>query len=81
MGKIKSVCFSGRRPNRLGGYEPNNPVAVWVKERLRGAIERAVARGVSTFISSGALGVDQWAADILIELRTEQEKPTGSFWS
>jgi uncharacterized phage-like protein YoqJ len=74
MTKINSICFSGHRPNRLGGFDVNNPVALWVRDRLRGAIERAVARGIVTFVSGGALGVDQWAADIVIELRREQEK-------
>ena len=41
--------------------------------------ERAANRGVVTFISGGALGVDQWAADIVIEVRAERQKrsPTG----
>ncbi len=26
MGKVKSVCFTGHRPDMLGGYEPYNPV-------------------------------------------------------
>ena len=77
--KVKTLCFTGHRPDRLGGYEPNNPVALWVKERLRGAVDLAVSRGVSTFISGGALGVDQGAADIVFELRAERQKrsPTG----
>jgi len=49
-------------------------VAVWVKERLRGAVERAVNRGIATFISGGALGVDQWAVDIVLEVRAERQK-------
>ena len=49
-------------------------MAVWVKERLREAIMRAVTRGVVTFISGGALGVDSWAAEIVIELREERRR-------
>ena len=41
---------------------------------LRGAIQRAANRGVVTFISGGVLGVDQWAAVIVIEMRTEGQK-------
>lgn len=74
MGKINSVCFTGHHPDRLGVFEPNNPVAVWVKECLRGAVMRAVNRGVVTFVSGGALGVDQWAAGIVIEIRAERQK-------
>ena len=35
---------------------------------------RAANRGVVTFISGGALGVDQWAAEIVIEVRSERQK-------
>ena len=54
-------------------------MATWVKKRLRGAVERTVNRGVETFISGGAIGVDQWAADIVIEIQAEHQKqsPTG----
>lgn len=74
MVKIKTVCFTGHRPDKLGGYEPNNPVAVWVKEQLRSAVIRATNRGVATFISGGSIEVDQWAADIVIEVRAERQK-------
>jgi uncharacterized phage-like protein YoqJ len=46
-----------------------NPTASWVKEMLSKAIHRALARRADIFISGGALGVDQWAADLVIEAR------------
>jgi hypothetical protein len=39
MTKISTVCFTGNRLARLGGYEPNNPVATWVRERLMEAAD------------------------------------------
>jgi hypothetical protein len=63
MGNVKTVCFTGHRPGKLGGYEPINPVAVWVKERLRRTIGRTVNRGVVTFISGGRSG---WISGLLI---------------
>ena len=39
---------------------------------------RAVNRGVTTFILGGALGVDQWAAEIVIEVRAERQKRSPS---
>ena len=77
--KIKTVCFTGHRPNKLGGFE-SNPIADWVKQSLKNVIKRAIKKGVHTFISGGAIGVDQWAAEIVIEFRTEQEKHF-STWS
>jgi len=72
MAKIKTLCFTGHRPQKLGGYEPN-PIADFVKRSLRDAIERAIKRRVETFISGGALGVDQWAAEIVLDIRTREK--------
>jgi uncharacterized phage-like protein YoqJ len=73
MARIKTICITGHRPNKLGGYE-SNETAFWVKEQLRQALERAVKRGAIALISSGTIGVGLWAADIIIELKENPEK-------
>lgn len=62
------ACFTGHRPNKLGGYDENNSVACWIKRALVKAIERAKSEGYDTFISGMALGVDTWAAEIVLEM-------------
>lgn len=62
MALTSTVCFTGHRQQKLGGFE-RNPTTDYVKVALQGAIERAVKQKVECFISGGALGVDQWAAD------------------
>lgn len=64
----RAICFTGHRPAQLGGYAANNPIKLWVEEQLEIAIKRAVDKGTTWFISGGALGVDQWAADVVLEL-------------
>jgi uncharacterized phage-like protein YoqJ len=71
MAGIKTVCFIGHRPPQLGGYE-QNPTMGFVKRSLRDAIGRAIKRRVETFISGGALGVDQWAAEIVLDIRRRE---------
>ena len=73
MAAISTVCFTGHRQQRLGGFE-KNPTADYVKVALREAIERAVKQGVETFISGGNLGVGQWAADIVLDLKAKESK-------
>jgi len=63
------ACFTGHRPNKLGGYKIPNPIYNRVRSYLDQAIDRALQRGVDTFISGGALGVDQWALDLLYTKR------------
>ena len=52
------IAITGHRPNKLGGYAPNNPMRLAVIDFFR----RLAMPGVS-FISGMALGVDQWAAE------------------
>lgn len=67
----KTLCFTGHRPNKLGGYE--GPNAKHFQTRLHNHLARIVTRAVEkrfkTFISGGALGVDQIAAEVIIERR------------
>lgn len=63
----KTAFFTGHRPDKLGGYNENNPIATWVKAQLKEAISQAVLLGYDTFISGGAQATDQWAAEIVLE--------------
>ena len=57
-----TACFTGHRPNKLGGYDWNNPVMIRLKDRLFSVIATLILRhGVQRFISGGALGTDQAA--------------------
>ena len=67
-----SICFAGHRPDRLGGYAPT-PIQDWVKYALKTAIQKALDKKIEYFISGGALGVDQWAAEIVIEMKKQGE--------
>lgn len=68
---LKTVCFTGHRPDKLGGFDPNNPLAKKVKANLKSFIIDSINKGYDTFISGGALGVDQWAAEIVIDLKAQ----------
>jgi uncharacterized phage-like protein YoqJ len=62
-----ALAFTGHRPQRLGGFNPHNPTACWVRKQLAAAIERAVRAGFRTFIAGGALGFDYWAACAVLD--------------
>ncbi len=64
-----TICFTGHRPARLGGYEESNPTATLVKTALARVIHIAYDQGFTDFIAGGALGVDTWAAEAVLELR------------
>lgn len=59
------VAFTGHRPNKLGGYKEPNPMRDWLALRIRQELSRLSPELV---ISGMALGVDQWAAQVAVEL-------------
>ncbi len=67
----KALCFTGHRPNKLGGYGGSRAKAT--QDAIFGClvkvVERAASSGFDTFITGGALGVDQIAAEAVIYRR------------
>ena len=61
--RMHRCCFTGHRPEKL-----NAPQKV-VCEALEQEIRRAIADGLTVFISGMARGVDIWAAEIVLRLR------------
>lgn len=72
--QVRTIAFTGHRPDKLGGYSTLNPVAKRVLDRLDRVIRAAVAHnGTRVFITGMALGVDQWAAELVIQFRRDLE--------
>ena len=67
---LKTVCFTGRRPQKLPwGYDETDARCINLKKELRDKIKAAIEGGATHFISGMALGVDMWAAEIVIEIK------------
>jgi len=67
----KTACFTGHRPNKLGGYNGERAVKIQdgIFNSLTSAIQKAVESGFDAFISGGALGVDQIAAEAVLYVK------------
>lgn len=62
-----SVCFTGHRPNKLKGYNPkDNSQLLW---ELSATVENLIVEGHKQFITGMALGIDTWAARIVLKLK------------
>lgn len=66
---MKIVSFTGHRPQKLGGFNQNNPIMTRVRNELFLTINDLIKEGVDTFISGGALGVDQLVCEIILSLK------------
>jgi len=72
----KVLCFTGHRPNKLGGYEGERALSIQVplQNRLVDIIRRAIESGFDEFISGGAVGVDQMAIEAVLFHKTRGAK-------
>ena len=69
--KEKVCAFTGHRPQNLPfGFNENDARCDRLKELLRFSIEKLITeKGVTTFISGMAIGVDTYAAEIVLEMK------------
>lgn len=67
---MKICAFTGHRPNSFPWkYDETAPGCVSLKTVLTEQITALADNGVTGFISGMALGVDLWAAQIVLDLR------------
>ena len=74
----KLVCaFSGHRPERFHfGYDETHEDCLKIKAVLRKQIESLIAKNVTIYCSGMAMGVDVWAAAIVLELKANHPNIT-----
>lgn len=75
---MKTLCFTGHRPQKLPfGFNENDERCIRLKTVLSETIETAIKeRGVQHFISGMALGVDMFAAEIVLNLKEKYPQIT-----
>lgn len=68
--KNETLCFTGHRPQKLKGFnvEDNLELLKVLKQQIISFIDEY---GVTTFISGMALGIDMWAARIVLSLKKQ----------
>lgn len=71
MTKKQCCCFTGHRPQSLPfRFNENDERCVDLKRRLKENITKLInENGVTHFISGMAIGVDMYAAEIVLELK------------
>lgn len=70
----QSCAFTGHRPKRYSfGHDESDEKCKQIKGLLREYIYTLADVGVHTFYTGMALGVDLWAAEIVLRLKKERE--------
>ena len=71
------ICFTGHRPNKLGGYDWRSPKNKEIMNRIRKTVTDLINSSDDrefTFFCGGALGVDQMAFEIVRYIRDQELK-------
>jgi len=69
-----SCAFTGHRPVRFKfGYDEKDEGCIKLKSVITDWIEVFIKNGITNFYSGFALGVDTWAAEIVLEMKKEYE--------
>lgn len=68
----RSCAIIGQRPTRFKfGYKEKNAGCKRLKKRLRDQFSSLYGQGVRKFYTGGCIGVDQWAGEILLQLKEQ----------
>ena len=76
---MKTCAFTGHRPQHLPfGMNENDERCVKLKEKLKEQIINLIeAENVTHFITGMALGVDRYAAEIVLDLKARSLRNSG----
>lgn len=73
LNPLNTACFTGHRPNAFGNHKSPHQIQQEISYFLRMAIVYLYNMGYRNFISGGALGVDQWAAEEVWKLKNSHD--------
>ena len=69
---MPACCFTGHRPKSFPWKKSlNDPKHVELFVRLEKAVDEVIDQGIKRFIAGNALGVDTWAAEIVLKKKEE----------
>ena len=71
----RTCCYTGHRPQYYTfKFNESHPDCIKVKELIREETIKAIESEYKFFVAGGALGVDTWAAEIVLELKKTYPK-------
>ncbi|AJD91262.1 hypothetical protein JMA_19450 [Jeotgalibacillus malaysiensis] len=68
---MKTLVISGYRSHEIGIFKSDDPAVRIIKKALRQRLDPLIDEGLEWIIVSGGLGVEQWAAEEVIEMKDD----------
>lgn len=70
MSKQVTCCFTGHRPQKFSfGYDEESEDCMLLKLKMLAQIQEMRKKGVTAFFTGMAMGMDIWAAELILELK------------
>lgn len=66
---VKRLIVTGYKPHELGIFDDKHPGVVIIKKALESQLVAQIDEGLEWVIISGQLGVETWAAEVVLELK------------
>lgn len=68
---IKTLFVTGYKPHELGIFNEKHPGIIIIKKALEQEFRALLEEGLEWVVISGQLGVEIWAAEVILELKIE----------
>ncbi|MFD2704588.1 DUF1273 domain-containing protein [Salibacterium lacus] len=68
---MKVLAVSGYKPRELGIFSPDAEEITYIKKTIQAKIGGFLEEGLEWVVVSGQPGVEQWTAEVVIELKEE----------
>lgn len=68
---IHTLAITGYKSHELGIFQPSHPAISIIKKSIERNIRSFVEEGLEWVVISGQLGVELWAAEVVIDLKEE----------
>ena len=70
---VKIATISGYKPYELGIFKQDHPAIPYIKRAIKEQLIVLLDEGLKWVIISGQLGTELWAAEVVYELREQEE--------
>ena len=78
---MAACSFTGHRPEKLPFPDEEHPRCIALKQQLFRLCEDMLSRGVTDFLSGMSRGVDMWAAECVLQLRSKYPDAGVRLWA
>ncbi|WP_404403440.1 SLOG family protein [Jeotgalibacillus malaysiensis] len=68
---MKTLVISGYRAQEIGIFKSDDPAVRIIKKAIRQRVEPLIEEGLEWVIVSGGLGIEQWAAEEVIQMKRD----------